>query len=318
MTDAAIRIRPFTADDAAAVIDIYNQARPIEVAQLTEDRFWAWFADPALDPARDILVAADDQGPVGIIASFPWPNHLEQGYVFFVGPSVLPEFQAHGVGQLLVEALAREVAARHPGVRLQTRLNDSNQRAQAFLTRRLGFNVERRFWQMSHGAPGKVVPGPGPQGYEFAYLEPGEDAGEAVTVYREILDAPAAGRHLLSPEELAAWASLGSFTRNSFQVARRAGKVVGLCFESFPPGTDLAQVEFLGVTAAERGHGVARHLLERAIANAHAAGKRTVRLEVTDDGGGALELYRKLGFEVQGGEVFYERPASLPAASPSA
>lgn len=310
-----IRVRPFAAPDVAAVVDIYNQARPIEVAQLTEDRFWGWFADPALEPTRDVLVAEDEQGPLGIIAGFPWPNHVAEGYVFFVGPSVLPEFQAQGVGRLLVDALAEAVAERHPGVLLQTRLNASNQRAHAFLTEHLGFQVERRFWQMAHNAPGKAVPGAAPAGYTFAYLAPGADVTEAVTAYREILDDPAAGRHLLSPEELAGWASLGSFTPNSFQVARRGDQVVGLCFEAFPPGTEQAQVAFLGVIKADRGRGVARHLLERAIANAHAAGKRSVQLEVTDDGGAALDLYRKLGFEVQGGEVFYRRPVRQPAGA---
>jgi ribosomal protein S18 acetylase RimI-like enzyme len=312
-----IRVRPFSPADVAAVVDIYNQARPIEVAQLSEDRFWGWFADPALDPARDVLVAADEEGPLGIIASFPWPNHLALGYVFFVGPSVLPEFQAKGVGRMLVDALAADVAARHPGTRLQTRLNQANGKAHAFLTEHLGFSVERQFWQMNHPAPGKVQPGPAPMGYLFGYLEPGAEADEVVGVYEQILNDPVAGRHLLQPEELQRWASLGTFGANSFQVARQDGQVVGLCFEAYPPGADHAQVEFLGVLPAHRGQGLALHFLQTALANAHAAGKTGVRLEVTGgDEGPALALYRKLGFEVTGGEVFYQRQARQPASQP--
>lgn len=314
MSNAAIKVRPFVPDDAPAVIDIYNQARPIEVAQLTEDRFWAWFGDPALDPARDVLVAADDQGPVGIIASFPWPNHVAEGYVFFVGPSVLPEFQAHGVGRQLLEALAQAVAQRHPDARLQTRLNVSNTHAHQFLLDRMGFQVEKQFWQMRHGAPGKHPAGPAPAGYEFAYLAPGTDASEEIEVYGRILNDPAVGRHLLKLDELANWASLGNYAAHSFQVARRDGRVVGLCFESFPAGADYAQVEFLGVLPSERGKGVARHLLERALVNARESGRGAVRLEVTDDGNLAMDLYRKAGFEVTGGEVFYTRRAVVPVA----
>ncbi|MDB5100824.1 MAG: hypothetical protein JWM80_5245 [Cyanobacteria bacterium RYN_339] len=318
MSASSIRVRNFTAGDVAAVVDIYNQARPIEVAQLTEDRFWGWFADPALDPTRDVLVAEDDEGPVGIIASFPWPNHLALGYVFFVGPSVLPEFQARGVGRMLVDALGAEVAARHPGKQLQTRLNQANQKAHRFLTEQLGFHVDRQFWQMSHQAPGKVHPGPAPAGFDFAYLEPGAGAEEVVAVYQQILNDPVAGRHLLDPEELERWASLGTFAANSFQVARKGDQVIGLCFEAFPPGTDHAQVEFLGVLPGYRGQGLALHLLQRALANAHAAGKRCVRLEVTGgDAGPGLTLYQRLGFEVTGGEVFYQRDAKPTAPRPA-
>lgn len=310
MTDSPITIRPFAADDAPAVIDIYNQARPIEVARLTDDRFWAWFGDPALDPTRDILVAADHEGPVGIIASFPWPNHLIRGDVFFIGPSVLPDFQSRGVGRMLIDALTTEVARRHPGARLQTRLHQANKAGHDFLTAHLGFKVERQFRQMCHNAPGKVHPDNGPANYVFDYLSPGADTREVVSVYSQILDDPAAGRHLLSPEELAGWASLGTFADNSFQVVRRAGQVVGLCFESLPPSSDHAQVEFLGVLPSERGQGVARHLLKRALADAHASGKRAVRLEVMDTGGDAVELYRRMGFEGTGGELFYVRPTA--------
>jgi ribosomal protein S18 acetylase RimI-like enzyme len=312
MNQPVVKIRPFASADVSAVIDIYNQARPIEVAQLTEDRFWSWFADPALDPTRDLLIAADDQGPVGIVASFPWPNHVAEGYVFFVGPSVLPEFQAHGVGRQLVTALLSQVARQHPGARLQTRLQQSNSKAHHFLTDGLGFSVERQFWQMSHAAPGKVLPGPPPEGYHFSFLRPGDDTEEVVTTYRTILNDPAAGRHLLNPQELQNWASLGNFANNSFQVARFNGQIVGLCFESFPASAEYGLVEFLGVLPEARGRGVATYLLKLALANAHTAGKRSVRLEVTDDGGPGLELYHKLGFAMTGGEVFYQRSVDLP------
>ena len=46
------RIRHFQPDDVHTFVDIYNQARPIEVAHLNEERFWAWFSDAALDARR--------------------------------------------------------------------------------------------------------------------------------------------------------------------------------------------------------------------------------------------------------------------------
>jgi mycothiol synthase len=304
----AFSIRHFVDDDAPALVDVYNQARPIEVAPLNEERFWSWFGDPALDARRDILVAADDQGPLGLIAAFPWPNHLEDGYVFFVGPSVLPEFRKQGVGEALLQALMGEVAARYPGKRLQTRLAPANRDAHAFLTEHLGFTVDRRFWRMAHHAPGKVVPGEPPAGYTVDYLGAGDDHAEVIEAYRAILDSPLTTRHLLTEEELRNWAALEAYTDRSFLVARRGGAVVGLCFQAFPAGLAHSQVQFLGVLPGERGRGLASYLLRRAIADAHASSRTAVRLEVSGDDEVAQALYKKIGFEVEDGDVFYHRP----------
>lgn len=314
MAPMTFRIRTFEEADAPALVDVYNQARPIEVAPLNEERFWSWFGDPALDATRDILVAVDEQGPLGMIAAFPWPNHLEDGYVFFVGPSVLPEFRQRGVGEALVQALMASVAARYPGKRLQTRLAPSNQAAHTFLTARLGFTVDRRFWRMANHAPGKVQPGEPPAGYEVSYLAAGADHGEVIAAYRAILDDPLTTRHVLTEEELRNWAALEAYTEKSFLVARREGRVVGLCFQAFPSGLAHSQIQFLGILPSERGKGVATYLLKRAVADAHQAGRCAVRLEVSGDDELAQELYRKLGFEVEDGDVFYHRGVETPVA----
>lgn len=313
MSAMEFRIRPFRDEDVAAAVDIYNQARPIEVAPLSEERFWSWFGDPALDPRRDILVAEDDEGPLGLVAAFPWPNHLVDGYVFFVGPSVLPEFRMRGVGEALVKALAASVAQRFPGKRLQTRVAPGNRPAHAFLTERLAFTVDRRFWRMAHHAPGKSPAGSPPAGYEVTYLDPAGDPAEVIEAYRAILDSPLTTRHLLTEADLRNWAALEAYTARSFLVARRDGAVVGLCFQSFPAGVSGSQVQFLGVRPAERGRGLASHLLKRALADAHAEGRRAVQLEVSGDDDVAQTLYKKLGFEVEGGDVFYHRPVEVPA-----
>lgn len=303
----SIHIRHFVPDDVHAFVDVYNQARPIEIAHLTEDRFWAWFSDPSLDACRDVLIATDEQGPVGGVVTFPWSGHLAEGYVFFVGPSVLPDFQRHGVGRLLMEALVAELAERYPGKRLQTRLHPSNTKAHAFLTEKMGFTVDRQFWMMTHHAPGQIKPGAAPEGFQFEYLQPGDDPTEAIAAYRQILDDPLAVSHHLDAQELQGWASLQNFTANSFLVARTEGRIIGLCFQTFPPGTDFGQIQFLGTLGDYRGRGVATYLMKLALANAHANGRGMVRLEVTGDSSVAQELYQRLGFEVTDGEVFYQR-----------
>ncbi|HEY9723635.1 MAG TPA: GNAT family N-acetyltransferase [Oscillatoriaceae cyanobacterium] len=307
----SIRVRHFTPEDSQSFVDVYNQARPIEIAQLTEDRFWGWFSDPALDACRDVWVAEDADGLLGGVVAFPWPGHLSEGYVFFVGPSVLPEFQRHGVGDRLMSAMLEELASRYPGKRLQTRLHPNNTRAQAFLSK-LGFVVDRRFWTMTHAAPGRVQAGEPPAGFRFEYLQPGSDPSEAIALYRRILDDPLASHHLLDADELRAWASLQKFTANSFLIAKAGGEVIGLCFQTFPPGGEFGQVQFLGVLPAYRGRGVASYMLKLALENAHANGRLAVRLETTGKSEQEQTLYKQLGFEVTDGEIFYERPLSEP------
>jgi mycothiol synthase len=304
----SIVIRPFTPEDAPAVIDIYNQARPIEIAHLSEDRFWSWFSDKALDPCRDILLAADKAGPVGLVVAFPWPGHLAEGAVFFVGPSVLPEFQHKGIGLQLMEALEAHTLALYPGKRLQTRLEANNTKAHAFLVNKAGFKVERRFWLMTHAALGTVRPAPPIPGVTFEYLLPGQDPTAAVSLYQSILD-PAAGHHLLDDAQIKLWTGLDTFQANSFLLARQGTSLVGLCFQTFTRGLPHGQIRFLGVLPPFRGQGLATALLKQALIDASQNGKTTVQLEVSgaDD---TLEtaLYRRNGFEVAGGEVFYERP----------
>jgi mycothiol synthase len=308
------RIRHFNPDDVHTFVDIYNQARPIEVAHLNEERFWSWFSDASLDAERDVLIAEDDDGPVGGVVTFPWPGHLAEGYVFFVGPSVLPDFQHHGVGRQLMQTLFAELAERYPGKTLQTRLHPSNTKAHEFLTQ-MGFTVDRRFWQMTHPAPGKVQAGPAPEGIEVDYLQPGDDPTEAIALYRRILDDSLVSHQALDADQLKSWAGLQNFTANSFLLARHAGRVIGLCFQTFSRG-EASQVQFLGVLPEYRGRGIATYLLRRALADAHANGKARVRLEVTGDDIVAQQLYKRLGFEVTDGEVFYQRPLSeqVPSA----
>lgn len=305
------RIRHFVPDDVHPFVDVYNQARPIEVAHLTEERFWAWFSDAALDACRDVLIAEDEAGVLGGVVAFPWPGHLAEGYVFFVGPTVLPEFQHAGVGAQLMRALIAEMAERYPGKTLQTRLHPSNTKSHEFLAR-LGFSVDRRFWQMTHAAPGQIKAGTAPAGITFDYLQPGEDPTEAIALYRRILDDSLVSHHALNADQLRSWAGLKSFTANSFLLAREAGRVIGLCFQTFHSGA-VSQIQFLGVLPEYRARGIASHMVRLALADADANGMERVRLEVTGDDQVAQRLYKKLGFDVTDGEVFYQLPLAVPA-----
>ncbi|MEB3328590.1 MAG: GNAT family N-acetyltransferase [Candidatus Sericytochromatia bacterium] len=304
-----IHVRRFRPEDLDALLGVYNQARPFEGARLTPERFWAWFSDPALDPERDLRVAEDEAGLVGMVAAFPWPERVAEGHVFIVGPSVLPTHQGQGIGDRLLTALIAELAQRFPGKQALARVAQDNTPARAFLTRRGGFTLDRRFWRLAHDAIGQAPRVAVPAGFTLHYVEPGEDHGEAIATYRAILGAPHPAMHLLGEAELRAWQALGAYTPLSFLTARGGdGRLAGLCFQTLTGSTNEAVLQFLGVLPPVRGRGLASALLSRALLDAHAEGRSRMRLEVSGTDDSVLSLYTRAGFRPEGSDAFYSRP----------
>jgi ribosomal protein S18 acetylase RimI-like enzyme len=304
----SIQVRRFAPDDIDALLDVYNQARPIEVARLTAERFWAWFSDPALDPVRDIRVAEDEAGLVGMVAAFPWPERVAEGFVFIVGPSVLPTHQGQGIGCRLLTELIAELAQRFPGKQALTRVAGENALARDFLTDRCGFTLDRRFWRLAHDAVGQAAHVEVPAGFALSYVGPDEDHGEAIAAYRAIIGAPHPAMHLLDEAELRSWHALGAYSPLSFLTARSdAGQLVGLCFQTLPPGAHEAVLQFLGVLPPLRGRGLASAMLSRALMDAHAEGRSRMRLEVSGTDDAVLSLYTRAGFRPEGSDAFYSR-----------
>lgn len=81
-------------------------------------------------------------------------------------------------------------------------------------------------------------------------------------------------------------------------VARVDGRIVGmssLIVYAIPTGL-RAHIDDVVVDAQERGHGVARKLLEAMIARAQELGARTIDLTSRPSREAAIHLYKKVGF----------------------
>lgn len=65
------------------------------------------------------------------------------------------------------------------------------------------------------------------------------------------------------------------------------------------PGPDTALIEAVAVLPEQRRQGVGRALMERALLEAHRAGKRRAALYVMEDNLPARRLYESLGFRVE-------------------
>jgi ribosomal protein S18 acetylase RimI-like enzyme len=80
-------------------------------------------------------------------------------------------------------------------------------------------------------------------------------------------------------------------------VAQEAdGRIIGYAMLLFRKGTGLARLYSIGVAPQASGRGVARLLLERAEDAALAHDRFLLRLEVREDNGRAIDLYRKSGY----------------------
>lgn len=111
------------------------------------------------------------------------------------------------------------------------------------------------------------------------------------------------GEAYLEPAEFAALiqADLDSPT-NLFLVAEANERIVGY---SRCEGSQLSRlahkVEFeVGVIKDYWGHGIGRQLLDRSVAWADETGIQKMTLEVIETNSKAIEMYKKVGFEIEG------------------
>jgi ribosomal protein S18 acetylase RimI-like enzyme len=97
----------------------------------------------------------------------------------------------------------------------------------------------------------------------------------------------------------------GIVKRNPQVVSLDDGKVVGWCdITALPrPTTKHCGVLGMGVLPAYRHKGIGTRLLHAALKKAKAYGLYRVELEVFEDNLSAIELYKKVGFQVEGRKV---------------
>lgn len=85
-------------------------------------------------------------------------------------------------------------------------------------------------------------------------------------------------------------------------VALSGGEVVGWCDVTPTTGEPHAHVGILGMglLPAFRGRGFGKQLIQRALRSARAFGFQRVQLTVSQRNVNAIELYKKVGFEIEG------------------
>ncbi|MEM9595129.1 MAG: N-acetyltransferase [Acidobacteriota bacterium] len=117
-----------------------------------------------------------------------------------------------------------------------------------------------------------------------------------------------------TPEGLAARLRYDSLDLALSRVALVDGRPGGILFTAVRGWR--CRIAAMGVVAEARRRGVGRRLMEGAIDACRGAGMRRMVLEVIEQNGPAVGLYRSLGFEVERRLVGYELPTPGPGVSP--
>jgi len=113
-----LEVRPVVAADHdawCALFDEYRAAAGLVPDPLVAARLWSWVQDPA-HPVR-VLVAVDDDGPVGFAHSrrFPRPVLADEG-LYLDDLFTRPAARGRGVARALLLRLAQEARADGLGV----------------------------------------------------------------------------------------------------------------------------------------------------------------------------------------------------------
>jgi ribosomal protein S18 acetylase RimI-like enzyme len=101
----------------------------------------------------------------------------------------------------------------------------------------------------------------------------------------------------LSPRRLKYWIEAEN---RVFLVAEMDGRVIAYCLVLLHRGTRLARLYSIAVSASVRGKGIGRYLLNEAEEAASNRGRLYMRLEVAQNNGAAINLYRQAGYKAFG------------------
>lgn len=129
----------------------------------------------------------------------------------------------------------------------------------------------------------------------------GELAGLHATLFEEAWDAAAFAKLLGHPGSTAFVARLGKHPQT-------VGFILGQL------AADEAEIHTLGVGKDCQRHGIGRRLVEALARAAKKAEARRLFLEVAEDNGPAVALYKRLGFQETGRRKAYYARAGAPPA----
>lgn len=294
------RLRPPTADDAAAVLRVL-QARDIAdfgAPDFTLEDLLDQWRSSEFDLEADALIAVDRTGEV-------------IGYATLWNPGVLsvvdPAREGEGIGSALLRWT--ESRARQLGRSAHRQwVAERNATGHDLLTR-AGYRPVRSYWRFACELDGRRRAPPLPEGVTLALVDRERDARPL----HAISEATFASNPDYEPESLVAFRDTHlaghDFDARLSRVARRSSDVVGFVLCRRWAQEHVGFVDLLGVHPSEGGCGLGSSLLLTAFEAFAAAGLHEAQLGVASDNPHALALYDRVGMTPRHRVDVLERPA---------
>lgn len=126
--------------------------------------------------------------------------------------------------------------------------------------------------------------------------------------YVESLDCPGLEEHRDLDDVLTGYRATGIYDPQRWLLASSAGEDVGVVIVAEHPGTDQAELIYMGLTPEARGRGLGLRLVQRAFCEAAAMGVDQLMVAVDDGNTPARRVYERAGFAPWAKRYVYIRP----------
>jgi len=308
-------IRPFTWDDAPAVVDLFNLAAAADGLEqwMTLSGFRREFGGPLARPERDILLAQhSDHIVAAVLAWMEGREHAPQPIMPLL-LSLHPDYRDSDLSARLLDLALVQ------GQELGAAIATSPVRPQEPYKRRLllahGFTYGRSWWRLRADLTGGCYVGELPAGLHARAYQDHRDDAPLVALVNDIFSTAYLDR-VYDEAEIRHWVMDQDFDPEllTLVVAEPDGTFVGYVWGWVDSDSDerAGFIGDLGVQAAYRGRGLGRWLLQRAKADLRARGMDWADLDVDGTNDPARRLYESEGFRVREEVHWYEKRLREP------
>jgi GNAT superfamily N-acetyltransferase len=242
----------------------------------------------------NLVVALDGDQLLGAVLAVLRPG----GAAFLWPPAVCAGSAVPDVSRALLQAVASRVDAR--GVQFTQCLLDPGDSAGRTTLDRGGFPFATELILLAR--PLLTLPSAPPANdLSVQTYTPARHAAFSQIVERTYvgtLDCPILARIRGGEESLEAHRATGQFVPEAWRLYRTKDRDVGVLILAEHPERDTWEVAYLGVVPEARGRGIGRAILHDGLALAKRSGRATIEIAVDSANTPALQLYRRLDFNV--------------------
>ena len=293
-------LRAPRADEVPAIAEALNaRSRALYGSDdVTAGDVRAWFANPAFDLDRDVLVAVRPDGSIAGYADVG--DQADAHTCFWIDLRLHPERGDARVAQALLEAMearARDRAA--PGAVVRGVAEGADEDQKAFFERN-GYAAVRHGFRMELALDDPPEPPVWPEGFEVRTFRRGEDDA---AVYEAHQDAFADDWAFIRDpyHEWCSWQFREPFDPTLWFLVEHGDELAAICLcrPSYDGDPALGWVSVLGVRRPWRRRGLALALLRLTFAEYRRRGHTRVALSVdAENVTGAVALYERAGMHV--------------------